>query len=247
MGERISNLRQLLRRMTISRVLTNPADLADWFIDSGVIMHRLPMAYGYDTIGGVDSAKGIIATTSNFSFNWCNFHPITYVISAFIGTRGSIHWTFNNDNSVPSGLVYACRYIGSTGSSAGYYSDTGTYGTASNNRSKFITGPHANPGTGGMAITNQFTNSGLNISLPNYNIYRFATTNPLRPTNVTSSDYSTYEMIQMGIQYNGTDSAFPKASNSKVFCLAGIGTDFTCHFFLNVPTLWKYSSIPTPN
>nr|WPR16514.1 MAG: polyprotein [Moss marna-like virus 2] len=244
MGEEICNLRQLLRRQSMSRVVTFPTS-STWYTDNGVLMHRLPLAYGYDA-GGFDASKGIIATTTNFPFNFVWFHPITYISAAFIGTKGAIHWTVNNDNPLLTSHMYAMRKPTPFASVNTTYSDTYTYGDGGYNRSRFIFAANALSGTAGMAFTNQNTNTGLNFSAPNYNIYRFATTNPLTPSNPSNNDYSSFEFLQVGMHYNGSATGASNPANTKLFMMAGIGTDYTVHFFLNVPTLWVYSTTPTP-
>jgi len=205
-------------------------------------MSRWPRAYGFETYG-IDSAKGLVTTGSNFGFNYCEFHPITYISGAFIGTRGSVIWHFNTestgalehirmmrlpcDNSTIGEVVQSSNAPGTTSAFASYYMRT------------------CRGGNGGNAVTNQLTQAGLSVLLPNYSNYKFESAAPTNACFAQSTDGTAYDCHMLEIALNGTAGPIP--SNSKVWCYAGIGTDYSVLFFLNVPTLFFYSAVPTPN
>jgi hypothetical protein len=97
-----------------------------------------------------------------------------------------------------------------------------------------------------MALTNQFTQAGMSVSVPNYSNCKFESTNPYAITKppVTNSDTydgSCFEMVKFEIFWNGT--AGPKPENMRITKYHSVGTDFNLFFFLNVPT-WRV--LPTP-
>jgi hypothetical protein len=241
-GEAITSMRQVLRRASLAEVRSIAADTTNWAILWQKTMGRWPRAPGYDT-NGLDSAKGIITTTNNYKYNYCEFHPITYFQTAFLGTRGSVIWHFNVENTAPVGHLRVMRNP-YTNAVPGETKKTLASGSTSSAIASFYQSS-VKGGQAGMALTNQTTQAGISILMPNYSNYKFQSTNPLNATKLQSSDGSGYDSCVVQVGLNGT--AGPAVANTKVWCYAGAGTDYTCLYFLNVPTMWIYSSFPTAN
>lgn len=239
-GEATPSLRQLLRRSTLSCVKTKEADGGSFVYSMWYNFSRIPVSFGYD-VAGMDAAKGIITTANTYAFNWNHFHPLAYILPAFIGTRGSVIWTFNADAANPIASIAVQR-----NPQALLTYGVGVIGwskdTPSKDAAHFVIS--TKDGSSGMGLTNQLTQAGLSVSLPNMSNYRFQNTAPSNSTNPRTIDGSSLDMAHMSIQLNCVANQATKPADLKLYCYAGIGTDFNAHFFLNVPTLWKYMSTP---
>lgn len=246
-GESIQNLRQILRRTSLVGVLNyeaSPAPTTPFIVvyASG----RLPQTFGYDS-HGADSARGQgnLFTTS---FNWNTLHPITYIASAFVGTRGSVNWSVNAEPGtfasvkvyrVPT-TIYNYQY-GILSSTAGF--------TNSQLNAFYLN--NSSSASAGLALTNQQTQAGLAFQAPQYSNILFQSTNAVNTTtgNGTTSSVPTNDEYQEGyhlleISSTPVTSGGIPTTACKIWRYAGAGTDFTCHFFLSVPTLFYYGVSP---
>jgi hypothetical protein len=238
-GEAVMTLRQLLRRSSFSTSVlgfTNPANL---MASTTHTFHRLPKAYGYD-FSGNNTAKGVLAPTVTFKFNMVANHPITWVSMAFVGTRGSVHWTASSvTGSITSAAAPSLAIARSTG--------LATYSTVVNSPSSLTTTITTAwllkalryNSFGGLAYTNTTTNAMVTASCPMYSAYKFQTTDKQNLTAPSSQDDSQQNaFVVQARTYCGGVYGFE--------LYAAAGTDFNLHFFLNVPTLWVYQADPVP-
>jgi hypothetical protein len=240
-GEQVSSLRTLLRRHSLSLSVMPPDNSTlDYYIFDKWFS-RMPLSYGYDPYG-IHSAKGLVTPASNFPFNFCLSHPITYIATAFVGYRGSTNWTINTNMGTNVGSIRVCRANDA-------YSNTATVGSAgfsfaSGSLSQNAQGMlNLDEGSGGCALTNQNTNAGISVQCPNYSPYRFQSTNPSLASKPSSVDGSVYDLLKLELVTSA--SAVPlKKMIINMYC--GIGTDFGVHFFLNVPTFFYVAPV-TPN
>jgi len=241
-GETVKSLRQLLRRMSLVSVSTPAGATADmdlWYKS----FTNIPGAYGYDT-NGINLAKGLVVTAANFQFNYSQQIPLTWILPAFVAYRGSTHWTFNvNSGANP---VEHMRVLRTNVQGGGAYeaSAASAYGTTSANAAFFYNATYA--GASGQALTNQRTNTGLSVTAPMYTAYRFQSTAPANYTLPGYSDGQGLDLFRLETLFS-TSGGAPVPTASKIWAYNSIGTDFGCHFFLNVPTFWIYSAVPTPD
>lgn len=240
-GEMIGSLRQLLRRSHLSYVSTsgNQAFLNTWTLNKEVFS-KWPFYYGYDP-SGIHSAKGLVAPASSFNFNFVKMTPYNWIAPAFIGQRGSGIWHFNIDNlsAVSQVRVYRQPQISATAGNT--YSGV-LQGTISADAKGFLA--ITEQGSGGQTVINQLTQAGVSVLCPNYNQYRFQSTNPLNPTHMYSVDGSDRDSYVLEIS---EDSSGRSPTSGKVWHYHSVGTDFNLHFFLNVPTITLYSGVPVAN
>lgn len=232
-GEKVASLRTLLRRQTHSLSAT-PADntTSDFWIWSKWFS-RLPIVGGFDP-DGLHQAKSLITPANTVNFNFVHFHPITYVMSAFVAYRGSVNWTINVVGNIPIGhiSVHRSNDLLATVATVGSSSYSFASGSASVNAKGFLNLPH---GGGGMTLTNQNTQTGLAVQLPNQSAYIFQSTDKARTTKPSFGDGSVYDLARLDLQGSGTSGSGIKKTTVHMY--AGIGTDFGVHFFLNTPTL----------
>jgi len=246
-GEQIVSLRQVLRRYSVA-YCDKQAISGDICIFKQVFP-RLPVFYGYDP-NGLYSAKGITVPASNFNFNFVPVHPLAWVTCAFVGYRGSINWSCNvsaassSVGSTPITQLTLSRLpwnnFAGTAPSSSTTSSSIVSGTASAN-ANFLVNEYQLGNSTGLALTNQETNAGLNVSNPNYTWVKFMSTNTSGDSVYDDSAYG--KLALRGTAYASTGGA----TWLTTFKYAAAGTDFSVQFFLNVPTMYIYSSSVTPN
>jgi len=240
-GEHILSLRQLLRRHSLTRAVQIgvPAhDIAVWKQN----MYRVPLSPGFYT-NGLDSAKHIDGTAGTLGYNYVFMTPLQWILPAFIGQRGSISWAFNLDNTLATGQFRIYRIPG-VATTASDVQETSSAAASDSASARFLTN-NSYSGASGQSITNQNTQSGISVELPNYNNYRFQNTAPSNSNSPSSSDGSQYDCHRLEISVSTKNVT--TAGVCRIWQYASIGTDFNVHFFLNVPTLYIYRSVPASN
>ncbi len=249
-GEVVRSLRVLLRRSNFVQTYTNTTATTNALVLMYSRFVRFPRFYGYDPTG-LESAKGLVLTGSNFSFNFTAVTPWHIIAPCFVAQRGSAIWHFNVDNpqfvnnlSVTRNNYAAYTPVNNVSSQA--------LGTTSANAAWYRN--IVNGTGGGTALTNQRTNAGISVLLPNYTPFKFQSTSPSNfsnpPTVGTSGDDgSGAETYVLAAYHDNTASLSGAASsiNTRIHSYFGIGTDYNLHYFLNVPTLVLYSGPPVPN
>ncbi len=228
MGEQVRSLRPLLRRINLLDALvpTTSTNLGYWRI----LQRRIPPYFGYDS-NGIETAKGVTATTTTFNINFTNVLPYHLIANCFVAQKGSMQWHYNWDG--PDVTLRASRTMNPSASSIGYLGAAA--GTSSANaRTLIINAASTSPGT---AVTNQKTNAAISVSMPNYTVFKFQTTDPSTATTGTTADGSNYESFAVEINNLGT---YQDLSTGRLERYVGVGTDFSVYFFLNCPSLYYY-------
>nr|ULF99925.1 MAG: hypothetical protein 2 [Marnaviridae sp.] len=237
-GENILSLRQLLRRYTHLSLNAFPSpSTAGVYGVAFKRLCRMPQTPGYSPIGTENANKVIGVGTA--PYNYVDFTPIAYVSNAFLATRGSLNYTFNFADNTPIKSLRAVR-DSSVDSTATYGVTTVTTSTINAIARAPLTSIRS--GGAGQALTNQLTQSGLNVQFPMYSRFKFHSTNPLFADQGSPVDGSNVDSLIVYAEYpypgNISDSYL-------VNTYVGAGTDFSLHYFLNVPTLYLYPSLPT--
>jgi len=238
-GECIASLRVILRRFDLSYVWMNNTD-PNLVISLGVQRQsKYPLYYGFDP-NGIHSAKGLVVPASNFAFNYVNVLPYHLIAPCFVAQRGSMNWSFNTDgaNSIRSIKMVRLPQLSGSFSNTNYSQASG-----SDSANSAFYRLRADPGCAGQVLTNQDTNAGLNVALPNYNPFRWQNTAPANVSGPSSFDASAYDFSQLEVSFN----TGARNIQTKIWKSVGIGTDWGCYFFVNVPTYYIYSATPTPN
>jgi len=239
-GEKIFSLRQILRRYNLTSVRMYPSIATNvWQV--GYHNHSaIPIQPGYDPAGQY-SAKGLIATATDFPYNYVTQNPLTYISSAFIGYRGSVFYVVTNNSNGTGSTASNMRVVRLSSVANPGYGVVTTLGTNLNTTAKWFTYDNfSNESAGGQAMVQSNNTNGLNYSCPMYSRYKFLSLDKISPTSTTWND-DDRELFQF-------TTTIPASSSIKtiVYEHVAIGTDFNCHFFINVPTFYVYSAIPNP-
>jgi len=246
MGESVPSVRSLLRRTNLSYTsqlpLTSSSDFACINTQGQTIY---PPWYGYDT-NGRHSAKGTYTTGSNFGFNFCSVYPFHWVGRCFVGMRGSAMWHFNVDTVGTDSVVSSLRVYRSTKVAAttlyNITSGSGTLNTTSA-YSRFYN--QNGSGSGGSALTNQVTQTSIQVVLPDYNQARFHFCDPASGSLGFTGDGSAYQtaVLETKLKPAWATKAWDALNVQKYHA---VGPDFTFFFFLCAPP-WTWLPEPTAN
>lgn len=239
-GEKISSLREVWQRKSFVFSWALPDNAAD-LAQRTLKLHNLPGQPGYN--GGTQSAwKQAGPGSSTAGFTWSRFNYLSYVAPAFAGWKGSVDWTFNfnSANMARSFRVSRGKY------SLAAPALTTTSGTFTNeNTGSSDTTMRRITGDKGSALTYQPTRGGVSVIVPFYSKFKFALASP----EMWNQPPTTYDMRQNNIV---VDLAFTKNTLGierggaiEGYCAAG--ADFTPLFFVNVPPVYAYASVPVAN
>jgi hypothetical protein len=237
MGEHCVSLRQLMRRSVLyKRLITTNNTSTEYFTDTIFKIGRQPIYPGYD-FNGLDTALGLTSGTP-YGYNWVPWNAVTWFSMCFVGSRGSYHYTLNPAYSVNVSDVRIARLPNSRT----------TYMASSvflpvTDRDDFVRETVTDSaGLSGLVLTNQRSQAGHMISAPMYSRYKFQNNSTALRTDGSSIDDTNIDSLEISAIYNSQ-----AGQNSKFFyadLYMSSGTDFSLIFFLNVPTLYLYDSLP---
>ncbi len=237
-GENIKSLRQVLRRYSKheSLLLGNGGTPANsysfWFLR----FLRLPTSPGFQT-GALNYANKIVGS-GIAPYNFVHFTPLSFISNAFLCYRGSVNRTFNIAGSTDSGSI-RCYRMNNNYPAILLNSRLDFPITSNGSLSRAATYVS---GACGQALTDQRTQAGVNVQFPMFTNSIFQSTDPAFTVAGNSIDGSDGDSLGVLV-----DLFYPSTTSTSQICNCYIaaGTDFSLHFFLNVPTVWIMSTYPT--
>lgn len=242
MGERVGSLRVLLRRMC--RIMTHvpAAETIQDLVIKSLTLGRIPPYLGWHD-DALNTAKGIIDTTTTYKFNWTSGNFLTYITPAFVGNRGSVNWSANLDMGYVGNLLKHFTVVRDKSSQKIKQSAIGANLGSTSANTKFMFEQFYTTGSGGLVV-NQ-TASSAHWAVPWLSPAKFA------PTDLAWQNYndgtrlpiSTNDMWSAQWSLSGSYGAQP--TGAKLHLYAGAGTDFDLLYFLHVPVYGVLSSYPT--
>jgi len=237
-GESIVSLRQLMRRQSLyKRLVAAAGSSIDTIFLSTFKLARLPLYPGYDT-NGVDSALGTITLLPE-SYNYTNWLPLTWFGQCFVGVRGSVLYSVNANGQQSCKTVICAREHDTHNASNAVLSQT--FGGNGYLKQSIQTKQLA--GNSGMTMTNQSTQAGITTMLPMYTNVKFIMNSPSTRTAGDEEDGSLYDAMRVQTLYQTETNSF-NDTFVDLYCAAG--TDMSFVFFINVPAIYDYYTVPTP-
>lgn len=241
MGERIASMRELLRRtefFNTERVFDSTAGSSTNLYS--LVHTKWPQAPGY-SLQGIHGGQQINGAATDVNYNYVmptNFYLIS---TCFAGQRGSMIWHYNvhnldNASTMNVRRQYTNVFNGTsvtTRSTLRQINNNILATSFSNTARSSMT--RRKQTSGGTALVNQRTQSGLSVLYPHYNKFRFVTTNPNNATYGSGTDDTIDEKFVLEIMLpnkNGTFSGFDRYFS--------IGPDYNAFFFVNVPPRFVY-------
>lgn len=238
-GEKIVSLRTLMRRATFIMSLA-PTNFYTTFRNIAYVIRRLPLYPGYDP-NGISTANMIIGMTTA-PYNYTTFSPINWISQCFVACRGSIIWHCNPSLTVNAGTVQFNR--SETTLAVGNYVSAGSTALATEGDASYWGISTLASTQAGATATNPKTQAGVTFLAPMYSKFKFIPTAASERTLGTASLNTDTDSLRgnLPLLLDSTNTGTTQMMN--FYC--GIGTDYDPVFFLNVPTLYFNSTLPTP-
>lgn len=248
-GQAISSLRTLLHRAMISDnvpVFASSTNNAEQFIK---VYKRMPYSPGYHNGANVFAQNVVGAGTSRYMFN--NMHIMPYVASPFLGYRGSTNY-YITAQADSYGFVDDIRVsrltkrLGTAPFAQGTIDGVLPFASTIGATMRFFGAANrAPPGWSGMAVTSNRTNASLTFNVPDLNNFNFSVVNPAAYPTGVSTDGTLNQGAMLSVVFrNKATGADNGQQTVNVITEASAGPDFTCLFFLCVPTMDYATAIP---
>ncbi len=249
-GEAVLSLRKLMRRSQVVDCVPFPVGVVSAFNIYRKGVFRIPYTPGYVTTSWPTSASKVLSTgTANYAFN--TMHMIPYVTGMFLGTRGGVNYTLTTN--CPQAQLNDIRVTRVTDSTAITPSNrlivaaANAPGSSSLSFKTAILGSIWNKrdGLGGMALSSANVAPSVQFTIPDNNNYNFTLSDPTSWVEGSSSDGTSNQGALVTFTV-ANSTANDEVGYTTVVTTAGIGTDFTCLFFLCCPTLDYLIGDPVP-
>jgi hypothetical protein len=242
MGECIKSLRQLFRRSNQYLRIIDPGTPS-----TGSLMNvfksnisRIPLYPGFDT-DGVHIATGLTDPVDK-AYNFVNWSHASWFSPCFVGQRGSYIYTANPHftNSLSSFSIMRSSEVHDSTT----FVQAGSYVMPDVRFVRYFTNTSfLQNGSAGVSMVNQRSLSGNMTLLPMYSEYKFISNGTAHRTNGFAADGTDEDC--MTVQWTAETSTTTDSANMCVDLYVAAGTDFNLVFFLNVPTIIVYDSLPT--
>lgn len=232
MGEKVENLRSLLMRSSYYRtdILATSTTLINY---CGSYPNRRPIFRGYDP-NGIHSAVDIVGV-GNSPYNFVSNTPYHLLSQCFLGERGSFTWKVNL-NSVTARSLSVSRSENALTAVFYDFAQTAMNGSSNQSKTLLIENDKTVPGT---SLINQKTNTGMSVNAPLYSNYTFLDTSTasrtLGLTGVSTND-------SLHVSFRSFKTSTVEAEHVDYYFQ--VGPDYSPVYFLNVPTMYYYDSIP---
>lgn len=241
MGERITSLRQLLRRVSLHRSWLITATPSATVFNSYFSQHAaMPLHFGYDP-NGIDVADSILVPGNNKAFNFVYPHFMNWIVPCFVGYRGGINWHYNLDDTHFSNSIRTVR-ITRTANTIGAYKTTFAPTITSSSTFARSTLSGRISGSTAQSLTNARTQTGVSTYYPMYSRYRMRSTSIASTTLGQAGDDTDADHCRVEFSLQPHTATNPDVASMDFY--VGCGTDFTTIFFLNVPTYLNYGLFP---
>jgi hypothetical protein len=244
-GESIASLRSVLHRAVVSDIIPNITGATGfaqfWFKN----YQRMPYTPGYQNAFTATSALNIVAAAGNNTYAFNDMNHIPYIASPFLGYRGGVNYHVT-PSSDAYGFVDDIRVARITNplnqSAAAAFGSIGIalpYAATISSAARFHGVESViEAGVSGMATTSNRTNSTVSFNIPDLNEHNFSLVNPVNYVFGSTADGTDCQGARVAITLKnksvGTDNG---QQAMTVISEASAGPDFTCLFFLCIPTM----------
>lgn len=241
-GEKITTLRSLLARYALTDATPfGMGSPLNNFSNLSYATSRYPRSFGYD-VNGLTSVRNQ-ANNATVNFNMSRNIPLTFILPAFVGYRGSIMRSYNFDGG--SNPISHIRAFRSQATNIQQIVSNNSYNSSSD-FTRWLFQYCNSAGVGGQCLTTQRTNQGLNVLWPNYSRMLFQSTSPSKATKFDETlspqdeAYVDTGIVEAIVNYNNLAS-------DKIVTMweyAASGPDFSPVYFLCAPMIYRYGSLP---
>jgi len=246
-GESISSLRNLIHRSAVVDTVTAggiAGDATNLFTKTHCIMPPTP---GYDP-NGLNVANKCLPSSGTAPYSFVQMHHIPYIAGPFIGYRGGVNIVYTPDSLQSSKMsdIRVYRKTTTHTSSSRALDSSSVLNSASGNVRAYNLNSYllTRNGLSGMAITASHTNGSLSFNIPDYKKFNFSFASPSNYVLGSSTDGTDKQgaYTSLLIRTDTTTSSTGPTMHTEL----GGGVDFTCLYFLAVPTVDYPVTFATP-
>lgn len=255
-GESCNSLRSLVHRANVTDVVPYiiPATTSAAYLIKNYL--RMPYTPGYNTAFTATLATKVLSV-GNIGYAYNDMPLMPYVTSPFVGYRGgtNVFITPSTDQYSFMDDIRIARITDPNLQSAttiyGDYHQTLAYGANSNVAGKYYNmNSGVRGGISGMATTSNRTNSTLSINIPDLNEFNFSLFQLGANSSVylqgNANDGTNAQGARLCMTVKSRDLLVDNGQDTiTVVSEASAGPDFTCLFFLCVPTMDYMVNQPT--
>lgn len=239
MGEKVVNLRSLMMRCNYLRTDVTSTSLAGELFHRQ-ITNRRPLYKGFDPAGINVADENVGAGTA--PYNFVENTPYHMISQCFLGERGSFTWKYNLDGADNSSITVSRPKLPLLTANYGFASGALYSFTYNRKKSYFVDNEASNSG---IAVINQTTNTGLSVNAPQYSIVSFLDTAPAYRTqgltNISGDD--SLRITYVARRTKDDVGGIPGFDYFHHYFQ--VGADYAPVFFMNVPTMYSYDTVPT--
>lgn len=212
-GERIANLRQLLKRYTLNQRYqpTNDSQQFLW-------MNRMSMPRYLGTIG--DEANSYSLPS-----------PINWLTPCFAGWRGSIRWKVVQSDTSVSLLNTILVHLSDSQYCDIYIPYDGIFG-----QTALVT---STVGASGQALTTKTTNNSIEFEVPFYSNSRFAAARDLDTYSSATNREIQPRILRDAPSWFAVKTTVPVTNKGYFDFFCATGEDFNLFFFISTPLLYS--------
>jgi len=178
------------------------------------------------------------ANTADVQFNWAHNTPFTTLAPCFVGMRGSMHWHYNlNGDSSLTKLLISRE---TDGGSVSYFRERKQVPSTNYGEIPKFYFLHDESSLTGSSLINSRTQTGMQVSVPQYNKFRFVGTDPTYYVMGRDKDDTQNERVTAVTTITDPTVSLNDHNNLDLYC--EIGTDFNLFYFLSVPRKYDYKN-----
>lgn len=249
-GETVKSLRTLLRRSQYLRTqhISNGVNVAFNVLARETQFNRFPMSPGFDPNGIHTANRQTAAGTA--PYNWTQYTLISFLGSCFLGFRGSIIWYIEGQRGDTNTEIRVGRPGNTLGLTLANYNTPSNAGAipGSANSIPRVDALSGSATAGGVDILKLDRLPTASVCAPFYSPYRFRNCSHIDAVLGSSVEFTTVDklslrertMPRVNIAQN---AEWANSTQYSYYCSAG--PDFSYIFFLAVPTLYLYTTVPT--
>jgi len=250
-GESVLSLRKLMRRSHIADTVQLPVGVTQAMNIYRKGIFRIPYTPGFVNTSFPTSANKVVAASGTASYAFTTMHIIPWVASMYLGIRGGVNYTLTVNSpdvrpddirvmrTTDQGAVTASNRLvtlnASILGSASFSTKTAALGSIWNVRD----------GIGGMVLTSTSVAPTVQFTIPDNNGYNFTLSDWNNWIEGSDKDSTDLQGALVSIAVANT-STTDRVGYTTVSTAAGIGSDFTCLFFLCCPTIDNLIGDPVP-
>jgi hypothetical protein len=237
-GERISSMRQLVKRYTFHEVIASTDATAQTAAAIFAVRNNFPYMFGWQPSN--TEANQIVWPVGTEKFALAKPLFLQYLTLAYAGWRGGLRYIIDGSTNAFE-FTLAVDRSQNPDFPDNFYNAYGDLSTFNGLKSFYDSNYVTTDGVAGKAIASQTVNGTISFEVPYYNRFRFAPAK--RFTRFQTDPGSRPDPFQGSWVLNATQNIPNKDSSLQVYVSGA--EDFNTFFYLGPPRLYLFTEYPT--